>query len=103
MMFPASRRRAGSRALFWGSAAVLAAMFICLLSSFASSSALAQDGTPVQRTYINPFPNGDRYRIVVLGDSLGEGLWGGLYRAFEGDGTLEFINRSQKSSGLLSS
>ena len=50
--------------------------------------ALAQQGTPpVQRSYINPFPNGDRYRVVVLGDSLGDGLWSGLYRAFEDDAT----------------
>jgi hypothetical protein len=60
----------------------------------------AQGATPVQRSYINPFPGGDRYRIVVLGDSLAEGLWAGLYRAFEDDATLEFINRSKASSGL---
>jgi hypothetical protein len=63
--------------------------------------ALAQQGTPpVQRSYINPFPNGDRYRVVVIGDSLGDGLWSGLYRAFEDDATLEFINRSKPSTGF---
>jgi uncharacterized protein len=63
--------------------------------------ALAQQGsTPVQRSYINPFPNGDRYRVVVLGDSLGDGLWSGLYRAFEDDATLEFIQRSKPSTGF---
>jgi hypothetical protein len=63
--------------------------------------ALAQQGTtPVQRSYINPFPNGDRYRVVVLGDSLGDGLWSGLYRAFEDDATLEFIQKSKASTGF---
>ncbi|HET7211227.1 MAG TPA: hypothetical protein VFI85_05715, partial [Methyloceanibacter sp.] len=63
---------------------------------------LAQQGgaTPVQRSYINPFPNGDRYRVVVLGDSLGEGLWAGLYRAFEEDKNLEFIQHSKPNTGF---
>jgi len=62
--------------------------------------ALAQGTPPVQRSYINPFPNGDRYRVVVLGDSLGEGLWSGLYRAFEEDKTLEFIQDAKPNSGF---
>jgi uncharacterized protein len=63
--------------------------------------AIAQQGTPpVQRSYINPFPNGDRYRVVVLGDSLGDGLWSGLYRAFEDDATIEFIQKSKASTGF---
>jgi len=69
--------------------------------AFAPQPAAAQGETPVQRSYINPFPNGDRYRIVVLGDSLGDGLWAGLYRAFEEDATLEFIQRSKKSTGFV--
>ena len=31
---------------------------------------------------------------------MGEGLWGGLYRAFEDDPTLEFIQRANESTGL---
>ena len=62
--------------------------------------ALAQGTPPIQRSYINPFPNGDRYRVVVLGDSLGEGLWSGLYRAFEDDATIEFIQKSKSSTGF---
>ena len=62
---------------------------------------MAQQATsPVQRSYINPFPNGDRYRVVVLGDSLGDGLWSGLYRAFEEDATLEFMQRAKPSTGF---
>ena len=54
--------------------------------------------TPVQRSYIDPFPSGDRYRVVVLGDSLGEGLWSGLYRAFQEDAKMEFIQRAKPST-----
>jgi hypothetical protein len=62
--------------------------------------AAAQNATPAHRSYINPFPNGDRYQILVVGDSLGEGLWGGLYRAFEDDPTLDFIQKAKKSTGF---
>ncbi len=56
----------------------------------------------MQRSYINPFPTGDRYRVLVLGDSLGDGLWTGLYRAFEDDTNLEFVKRTRPNGGLLS-
>jgi len=101
IMFPSASLRsicpAGQRLVqaASGCAAILAFLFISL------APAIAQQGTPpVQRSYINPFPNGDRYRIVVLGDSLGDGLWSGLYRAFEDDATLEFINRAKVSTGF---
>jgi hypothetical protein len=83
-------------------AAAGAAAFVACLTVWLAP-ALAQQGTgttPVQRSYINPFPNGDRYRVVVLGDSLGDGLWSGLYRAFEEDATLEFLQRSKASTGF---
>jgi hypothetical protein len=77
-----------------------AVLLALMLVGFAP--ALAQQGsTPVQRSYINPFPNGDRYRVLVVGDSLGDGLWSGLYRAFEDDATLEFIQRAKSSTGFV--
>lgn len=79
----------------------LAAVLVPLLAMcLLPQPAAAQSAAPAHRSYITPFPNGDRYRIVVLGDSMGEGLWGGLYRAFEDDPTLEFIQRANKSTGL---
>ena len=72
-----------------------------LMLGLAGQHALAQSDQPAHRSYITPFPNGDRYRIVVVGDSLGEGLWGGLYRTFEDDPTLDFIQRSQKATGFV--
>ena len=57
----------------------------------------------MQHSYINPFPTGDRYRILVIGDSLGDDLWQGLYRAFQEDKNLEFINRSKATGGLVRS
>jgi uncharacterized protein len=89
-----SDRRAARLALATAAATVMAGLILGLLP------ALAQGTPPVQRSYINPFPNGDRYRVVVLGDSLGEGLWSGLYRAFEEDKTLEFIQHAKPNSGF---
>ncbi|HEX7532692.1 MAG TPA: GDSL-type esterase/lipase family protein [Methyloceanibacter sp.] len=80
-------------------AAAVVLSLLCLLPRVAS----AQQGTaPVQRSYINPFPTGDRYRVLVIGDSLGDGLWSGLYRAFEEDANLEFVKRAKVNGGLLS-
>jgi len=70
-----------------------------LALAVAALSAAAQD-TPAHRSYINPFPNGDRYRVVVIGDSMGEGLWEGVYRAFEGDPNVDVIQQSKKWTGF---
>ncbi len=85
--------------------AAVAALFALALNCLAALPASAQQGStpPVQHSYINPFPTGDRYRILVIGDSLGDGLWQGLYRAFQEDKNLEFINRSKASGGLVRS
>ncbi|HZP10244.1 MAG TPA: GDSL-type esterase/lipase family protein [Methyloceanibacter sp.] len=96
----ASRRSVRIQALLAASYAALAV----LLGALAAGSAAAQQGTPpVQRSYINPFPTGDRYRVLVIGDSLGEGLWTGLYRNFEEDNTIEFVKHTRPNGGLLSS
>jgi hypothetical protein len=80
----------------------LAAVILSLvLTGLAPTPAAAQSTNEFQRSYLNPFPGGDRYRIVVLGDSLGDGLWSGLYRAFEEDNNLEFVKRSKVSTGFV--
>jgi hypothetical protein len=82
-------------------AAFAAAIVPGLMLGLVSQPAAAQSDSTAHRSYITPFPNGDRYRVVVLGDSLGDGLWSGLYRAFEDDPTLDFIQRSKKSTGFV--
>lgn len=104
MFRSASHHRSPRRAAFGARALALAVSLLpALMAAFAAPPAAAQGDTPAHRSYINPFPNGDRYRVVVLGDSLGDGLWAGLYRAFEEDATLEFIQRSKVSTGLARS
>src|SRR6476469_6921656 len=70
------------------------------LPGLAPTEALAQ-GVVFQRSYIEPFPPGDRYRVLVVGDSLADGLWTGLYRSFQEDTNMEVVNKSKPSSGFV--
>ena len=101
-MFPSASWLGSSRPTGRGRAALAVGAAVALAGLiFGPAPAVAQQGTaPVQRSYINPFPNGDRYRVIVLGDSLGDGLWSGLYRAFEEDTNLEFIQRAKAATGF---
>lgn len=67
--------------------------------ALAPTPANAQDALS-HRSYITPFPNGDRYRVVVLGDGAGEALWGGLYRTFEADPTVDVLQQSKRQTGF---
>ena len=69
------------------------------MACLAPTAAFAQ-GADFQRSYIEPFPRGDRYRVLVLGDSLGDGIWAGLYRVFKEDGNIDVIKRSKVSTGM---
>ena len=93
------------RSLAFAQNSAVRAVLLALLSLSAIVSgagvAAAQGAPEFQRTYANPFPKGDRYRVVVLGDSLGDGLWSGLYRTFEEDKNLEIVNRSKVSTGFV--
>ena len=92
-----------SRAFYPGRAVVTAVaglVVAVLLAASAPGQALAQGVNQLQRSYITPFPSGDRYRVLVLGDSLGDGIWSGLYRAFEEDRNIEVVKRSKVSTGF---
>lgn len=41
------------------------------------------------------------YNVVILGDSLGDGLWAGLYRVLRKDKRFHLIKRSKVSSGFV--
>ena len=53
------------------------------------------------RSYVTPFPEGDRYRLYVFGDSLGDGIWAGLYRAFRPDRNVDVVKKSRVSTGFV--
>jgi hypothetical protein len=91
--------RAFARCIF---ASILAAALLAfaLSLSLVPTSVLAE-AVQFQRSYIEPFPKGDRYRVLVVGDSLADGLWTGLYRTFQEDTNMEVVNKSKALSGFV--
>jgi uncharacterized protein len=82
-------------------AAVSVLGFVALFVACLAPTTVFAQGADFQRSYIEPFPRGDRYRVLVLGDSLAEGLWSGLYRGFQEDANMEVINKSKPGSGFV--
>jgi hypothetical protein len=67
----------------------------------AASAAFAQSAIGFRsRSYINPFPETDRYMLHVLGDYLATGLASGLEQAFDKDGSIKIISSTKGSAGL---
>jgi hypothetical protein len=66
-----------------------------------SDMAAAQGGSAFRaRSYVNPFPQTDRYHLHVFGDYLAAGLASGLEAAFDKDGAVKIINSTKSSAGL---
>ena len=70
---------------------LMAAMTSTLLFITPSS---AQRVNRQYSSYVTPFPAKGVYRVLVLGDSLGEGVWSGLGNLFQGDRSLQLINKA---------
>jgi hypothetical protein len=65
------------------------------------SGVQAQEFAHYSNSYVTPFPEQNRYRLYVFGDSLGDGIWAGLYRAFKDDGNIDVIKKSRVSTGFV--
>ena len=65
------------------------------------SSVSAQGLAQFSRSYVTPFPENDQYRLAVFGDSLGDGMWAGLYRAFKSDTNIDVVKHSRVSTGFV--
>ncbi len=79
-------------ALAWGIVAMLA---------LGAAPARAQEATSdLIETFVTPFPDNEKYRVVVLGDSLADGVWAGLVQALADDPDVEVIKKSEEGSGL---
>lgn len=80
-------------------AAALAVMIVWLAASLPETK--AQGLSHLSTSYVTPFPAQNRYRLYVFGDSLGDGIWAGLYRAFRPDGNIDVIKKSRVSTGFV--
>jgi hypothetical protein len=65
-----------------------------------SDMAAAQGSSFRARSYVNPFPQTDRYHLHVFGDYLAAGLASGLEAAFDKDGAVKIVNSTKSSAGL---
>jgi hypothetical protein len=81
---------------------ILALALLCLVAASAGGQAQTISGLgQYGRSYLTPFPEGDRYRLYVFGDSLGDGIWAGLYRAFRPDNNVDVVKKSRVSTGFV--
>lgn len=87
-------RRAGMHGM-WGLMAVMALLF-------AGTGARAQVGAVNEpgESYITPFPDGERYKLRVIGDEFGDGMHSGLAEALGDDPRLEIERKPVWLSGL---
>ncbi|MDA7947129.1 MAG: DUF459 domain-containing protein [Hyphomicrobiaceae bacterium] len=81
-------------------AAVALAMLAAAVAHL-SSAAVAQGLSHLSNSYVTPFPEQNRYRVYVFGDSLGDGLWAGLYRAFGPEQNIDVVKKSRVSTGFV--
>ncbi len=58
----------------------------------------AQDGA--SSSYINPFPEGDVYRLQTYGDAFADGLLTGLVESFSGDSRIDVVRKSRTLIGI---
>ncbi len=65
------------------------------------SKVYAQSADQFSRSYITPFPKGNKYSIYVAGASLASGMSTGLKNAFSKDKNIEVKNIIKYRSGLI--
>lgn len=80
-------------------ALLLAALILLPFTNIRTAQAQSID--QLSRSYINPFPQGGRYKVYVVGSSLAAGLAGGMTKAFEKDRTLEVKSHIRYNAGLI--
>jgi uncharacterized protein len=96
-----------------GTSFSIAALFAACLSlgmMVTAPNALAQDPTTAARSsddaasastgYVNPFPEGDTYKVQVYGDSYAEGLLEGLTEGFNNEPRVA-VAKKHRSIGIL--
>lgn len=63
-------------------------LWAVIVASILALSPLSAQETGFQSSYITPFPQGDTYKVQVVGDSLAEGVVNGLRQALKADGRI---------------
>jgi hypothetical protein len=96
MIAPKSIRRLGSRIT-----ALLGLVLAIFLLAAVPARALENISQTTTDGYLPDPPGQAGYRLVVIGDSLGNGVWRGLNEAFRGEQGIRIERRSRVSTGLV--
>ena len=100
------------RACFLRNVGLVAALALAGLASPASateSAAVATDRAADQGAvagespYITPHDPDGRLRVVVMGNSMADGMYAGLYRVMKDDPRLTFIKKTKVNTGIVRS
>ncbi|MDX2307131.1 MAG: DUF459 domain-containing protein [Hyphomicrobium sp.] len=84
-----------------GTAALLAAVVILACIAVAIARPAAAQDEASGSSYLTPFPKGEVYRVVVIGDDLAEGLLYGLVEGIGGDARLQIRPRPFSINGIM--
>ncbi len=101
-MFSLAYLKALNARFFFRRVEFLTIAIVCaaVMATGAQAQSFSQFGQ-YSHSYVTPFPEGDRYKLYVFGDSLGDGIWAGLYRAFKPDGNIDVVKKSKVSTGFV--
>jgi len=80
--------------------AALVAVAVALVMAGTCMPSRAQDD-PAGTSFVTPFPEGDVYRALVIGDYLAEGLLDGLNETFAGDVRLQLPKKHRAFAGVM--
>ncbi|HYD15693.1 MAG TPA: DUF459 domain-containing protein [Hyphomicrobium sp.] len=72
-----------------------------LAAMFAAAGPVAAQEEPSGTSFITPFPPGDTYNLVMIGDDLAEGLLGGALEIFQKDPRVVIRTTHLSVSGLM--
>src|SRR5688572_30430726 len=78
---------------------LLLVALLAVLAAVASPVRAQED--PASASFITPFPPGDTYNLVMIGDDLAEGLLAGALEIFQKDPRLVIRNGHMSVNGLM--
>ena len=74
---------------------------LALLAATAAGQARAGDDD-LAGSFLNPFPEGEVYQVMVVGDSFAEGLLAGVVESFANDTRLNIQKKTRPLEGIMS-
>jgi len=80
--------------------AILLGMLALPSATGAQDQTSSQSGSP-DNAYIAPLAEEEPYSLVVIGDSIGDGLWAGLTYSFRSETAIKVVKKSRVSTGLV--